>query len=412
MPAASAKAAAASRLAVAGRGERPVHMPRSIAAASVPSAGTAQTAAGQVVGEASMSTDPITSAANSEAKVTASAPPNDATTRYGPGSPAVASSEWAQVAWVVKVTVAVAGSLVCRAESLVRAHPCPVGDGRFDKPSVGARVQPRAAARWYRPGPRSAGASARAPTSSSIVAVGRGGRCCGGGRSAAVVVAVAVAVVADEPSPPRGGREQRRRRWRGQAAHARSVGAGVGSELVDSGVHRCHDPLGSGTASVAPPQIHAILSGTMHQRLPIPDFVGRRVELAVFERAIEDARRGLPSVVLVSGDAGIGKTTIVSESASRADADIYVGRSTHIGGDTIPLAPLADLLRQVRARNPSCSRGTRRWRCCTIGRPRGAPAVEGVARRGCSSPCSNCSPPAADDAVVVGGFETCTGPAR
>jgi DNA-binding CsgD family transcriptional regulator/tetratricopeptide (TPR) repeat protein len=90
----------------------------------------------------------------------------------------------------------------------------------------------------------------------------------------------------------------------------------------------------------------------VHDRLPASDFVGRRAELATFDRAIADARNGLPSVVLVSGDAGIGKTTIVSESAVRAGIALYLGRSTHIGGDTIPLAPLADLLRQVRRTNP------------------------------------------------------------
>ncbi len=82
------------------------------------------------------------------------------------------------------------------------------------------------------------------------------------------------------------------------------------------------------------------------------EFVGRRAELALFDRAIVDARRGLPSVLLIGGDAGIGKTTLVSEGASRADVALYLGRSTHIGGDTIPLAPLADLLRQVRRAAP------------------------------------------------------------
>lgn len=66
------------------------------------------------------------------------------------------------------------------------------------------------------------------------------------------------------------------------------------------------------------------------------------------ERLIADASGGLPSVVLVSGDAGIGKTTIVSEGAARAGVGLSLGRASHIGGDTIPLAPLTDLLRQVR----------------------------------------------------------------
>ncbi len=87
-------------------------------------------------------------------------------------------------------------------------------------------------------------------------------------------------------------------------------------------------------------------------RLPTEEFVGRRAELVAFERAIVDARTGMPSVVLVGGDAGIGKTTIVRESAARADVALYLGRSTPIGGETIPLAPLADLLRQVRRSAP------------------------------------------------------------
>lgn len=89
----------------------------------------------------------------------------------------------------------------------------------------------------------------------------------------------------------------------------------------------------------------------MDPRAPSSSFVGRRAELAMFERAIADARRGSPSVVLVSGDAGIGKTTIVAESAARAGANLHLGRSTHIGGDRIPLAPLADLLRRCRRTN-------------------------------------------------------------
>jgi DNA-binding CsgD family transcriptional regulator len=97
---------------------------------------------------------------------------------------------------------------------------------------------------------------------------------------------------------------------------------------------------------------HARLTAIVHDRLPASDFVGRLAELATFERAIDDARHGLPSLVLVSGEAGIGKTTIVGESAAQAGVALYLGRSTHIGGDSIPLAPLADLLRQVRRTKP------------------------------------------------------------
>ena len=95
-----------------------------------------------------------------------------------------------------------------------------------------------------------------------------------------------------------------------------------------------------------------ILVGVGPDRSSTCDFVGRSAELATFGEAILDARNGLPSVVIVGGDAGIGKTTFVREAASRASVNLYLGRSTHIGGDTIPLAPVADLIRHVRRARP------------------------------------------------------------
>ncbi len=78
------------------------------------------------------------------------------------------------------------------------------------------------------------------------------------------------------------------------------------------------------------------------------DFVGRSDELAAFERAVAAARRGAPAVLLVGGEAGIGKSTLVAEGARRAGAQLIVGRCLPMAGEVIPLAPLADLLRNVR----------------------------------------------------------------
>jgi DNA-binding NarL/FixJ family response regulator len=78
--------------------------------------------------------------------------------------------------------------------------------------------------------------------------------------------------------------------------------------------------------------------------------VGRDDELAVFDRAVERARGGEPSTVLVSGDAGIGKSTLVAEAARRAGVELFAGRCVHVGGDAIPLAPVVDLIRQVQRR--------------------------------------------------------------
>ena len=90
----------------------------------------------------------------------------------------------------------------------------------------------------------------------------------------------------------------------------------------------------------------------MPDRSPNRDFVGRSAELATVGRAIGDARGGVPSVLLVGGDAGIGKSTLIRQGADRAGVVLYLGRCVHIGGDVIPLAPLGDLLRQVRRSAP------------------------------------------------------------
>ncbi len=81
-------------------------------------------------------------------------------------------------------------------------------------------------------------------------------------------------------------------------------------------------------------------------------FVGRAAELDVVARAVAAARAGAPSLLLVGGEAGIGKTTLVRQGAAVAGVDHLLGRCVHLGGDVIPLAPVADLLRQVRRSAP------------------------------------------------------------
>lgn len=78
--------------------------------------------------------------------------------------------------------------------------------------------------------------------------------------------------------------------------------------------------------------------------------VGRDEELARFERAVARAAGGEPAIVLVSGDPGIGKTTLLAEAARRAGVELFAGRCVHVGGDAIPLAPVVDLIRQVQRR--------------------------------------------------------------
>ena len=104
-------------------------------------------------------------------------------------------------------------------------------------------------------------------------------------------------------------------------------------------------------------------------------FVGRASELAELERALEAARAGSGANVLLAGEAGIGKTRLATELASRArDAgfEVLLGRSIDLVGTELPFQPFVEALRPLGdprrpgkqpARSCGCSR--RRWQLLT-----------------------------------------------
>ncbi len=89
--------------------------------------------------------------------------------------------------------------------------------------------------------------------------------------------------------------------------------------------------------------------------------VGREAELAALEDGLGRARRGERAVVFVSGEPGIGKTTLVGPSSAGApDEDpLWVGRGQCVRyqGATEAYAPLLDALgRLLRDRAEGASR--------------------------------------------------------
>ncbi len=75
--------------------------------------------------------------------------------------------------------------------------------------------------------------------------------------------------------------------------------------------------------------------------------VGRSDELDVLTSALNDVRQGRPRLVLVGGEAGIGKTRLVEELIARAEgATTLVGGCVDLGDDALPFAPFATALRE------------------------------------------------------------------
>jgi DNA-binding CsgD family transcriptional regulator len=75
--------------------------------------------------------------------------------------------------------------------------------------------------------------------------------------------------------------------------------------------------------------------------------VGRATELGRMRLLLRDAEAGQPVVLLVSGDAGVGKTRLIVELAAEAAARGFTtlsGRCAELA-ETIPYLPLADALR-------------------------------------------------------------------
>src|SRR3954470_11244864 len=81
-----------------------------------------------------------------------------------------------------------------------------------------------------------------------------------------------------------------------------------------------------------------------------PVFVGRRGDLEAVAAAFGQARSGEPAVVIVSGEAGVGKTRLVEEATGAAVAAggrVIAGGCVELGGDAMPLSPLAEALRSL-----------------------------------------------------------------
>lgn len=135
-------------------------------------------------------------------------------------------------------------------------------------------------------------------------------------------------------------------------------------------------------------------------------FVGREAELATIGAAIADARDGVPSLLLVGGDAGIGKSTLTSHAAEAAGIGLHLGRCVHLGGEVIALAPLVDILRQIRRAAPGIWTDAPEFASLSHGLTPAAGAVPGAPEPGgVFGPVLELLARLADEHTVMVGFE-------
>ncbi|WP_051425796.1 helix-turn-helix transcriptional regulator [Jiangella gansuensis] len=80
--------------------------------------------------------------------------------------------------------------------------------------------------------------------------------------------------------------------------------------------------------------------------------VGRTVQLVQLRTAFDTAVDGAPATVLLGGEAGVGKTRLVTEFAADAvarGARVVVGQCVDVAGDGLSYAPVAGALRDLAA---------------------------------------------------------------
>jgi DNA-binding CsgD family transcriptional regulator/tetratricopeptide (TPR) repeat protein len=86
-----------------------------------------------------------------------------------------------------------------------------------------------------------------------------------------------------------------------------------------------------------------------------PIIVGRDEELARIERALDTAAGGTPVLLLVRGEAGIGKSRLVHEAIARArgrGSAVLHGACLDLGGDGLPYGPVVEALRGLARETP------------------------------------------------------------
>jgi DNA-binding CsgD family transcriptional regulator len=93
-----------------------------------------------------------------------------------------------------------------------------------------------------------------------------------------------------------------------------------------------------------------------HLRIPSPRFIGREDELLWLQERLEEARRGQGDIVFIAGEAGVGKSRLLTELVTRgqyAEIRVLEGRCS-LFESALPYAPFIEAFRGLfHSRTPS-----------------------------------------------------------
>ena len=78
---------------------------------------------------------------------------------------------------------------------------------------------------------------------------------------------------------------------------------------------------------------------------PVGGLVGRVDEQDKLKQALGYAAAGDPCALVITGEAGVGKTRLVREVLATVDAEVLWGACVHFGASSLPFAPLVTALR-------------------------------------------------------------------
>lgn len=96
-----------------------------------------------------------------------------------------------------------------------------------------------------------------------------------------------------------------------------------------------------------------MLNAEMSSRGASPSLIGRAAEKTALSAAMDTVRRGGSAALLVGGEAGVGKTRLITDFFAAEPARLLTGACLEMGADGLPFGPftaiLRDLVREVGA---------------------------------------------------------------